>query len=88
MIVAAPPPLPLQLVAPAPREVSFGRIAGRLPSGKWAVVVRAGDRTLVTRTVSGTSFDFSVPLPRRDSTIRVAAYASGRRARTARVESS
>ena len=81
-----PPPLPLQLVAPAPREVSFGRIAGRLPGGKWAVVVRAGDRTLVTRTVSGTSFDFSVPLPRRDSTIRVAAYASGRRARTARVE--
>jgi hypothetical protein len=85
VIVAAPPPLPLQLVAPAPREVSFGRIAGRLPSGKWAVVVRAGDRTLVTRTVSGTSFDFSVPLPRRESTIRVAAYASGRRVRTARV---
>src|SRR6185295_2206560 len=45
-----------------------------------------GEKTLVTRTVAGSSFDFAVPLPRRDSTIRVTAYASGRRARTARVE--
>lgn len=50
------------------------------------MVVRADGRTIVTRTVTGTSFDFSVALPRRDATLRVSAYASGRRPRIARVE--
>ena len=79
IIAAAPPPVPLALVAPAEREVSFGRIAGRLPRGTWAVVVRAGGRSIAVRRVTGSTFDFGVSLPRRDATVEVAAYAAGHR---------
>jgi beta-lactamase class A len=82
---APPPPAPLALVAPAEREASFGRVAGRLPRGRWAVVVRVGDRTLAVRAVNGVTFDFTVALPRRDSTVRVSAYAAHRRTRKATV---
>ena len=74
------------LVAPAEREVSFGRIAGRVPPGRWTVVVRSGTETLGVRMVSGGSFDFTVSLPRRDTTIRVAAYTAGGPARRASVQ--
>jgi hypothetical protein len=77
-----PPPPPLAIAAPAEREVSFGRVAGRVPRGRWTVVVRVGTRTLAVRAVDGGSFDFSASLPRRDSTIRVTAYSAGARART------
>ena len=86
MLVATPPPPPLALVAPAEREASFGRVAGRVPRGRWAVVVRVGAQTLAVRKVAGGSFDFSVSLPRREVTIRVTAYAAHRHARTAVVE--
>jgi Beta-lactamase enzyme family len=77
LIADAPPPPPLALVAPAEREVSFGRIAGRLPRGAWAVVVRVGERSIAVRRVAGGSFDFTVALPRREMTVKVAAYAAG-----------
>jgi Beta-lactamase enzyme family len=84
---SAPPPpaVPLALVAPAEREVSFGRIAGRVPRGYWAVVVRADGRSLAVRHISGGSFDFRVSLPRRDATVRVTAYAAGHRTEQATV---
>ena len=86
MIVAAPPPPPpLALVAPAEREVSFGRIAGRVPRGAWVLVVRVGERTLAVRRVTGGSFDFVVALPRREVTVRAAAYSAGRPAERATV---
>jgi beta-lactamase class A len=69
------------LIAPAAHEVSFGRVAGRVSRGRWAVVVQAGERTIAVRKVAGGSFDFRVSLPRRDTTVRVTAYAGrGRRA--------
>jgi hypothetical protein len=78
---APPPPADLALVAPAPREVSFGRIAGRVSRGRWALVVRVGGRMVAVRTVVGGSFDFQVSLPRRETSVRVTAYAArGRRA--------
>jgi beta-lactamase class A len=80
-----PPPPPLVLVAPAEREASFGRVAGRVPRGRWVVVVRVGARTLAVRNVRGSSFDFGVSLPRRDATIRVTAYTEHGRARSASV---
>ena len=87
MVAAVPPPpAHLALVAPASHEVSFGRIAGRLPRGRWAVVVRVGERMLAVRTVVGGSFDFQVSLPRRDVTLRVAAYAGRGRHAGATVE--
>lgn len=88
MVVAAPPPpVPLVLTAPAEREVSFGRIAGRVPRGaSWAVVVRADGRTLAVRRVTAGSFDFVVSLPRRETTVGVTAYASGQGSRRATVQ--
>src|SRR5262249_7509869 len=87
MVTAAPPPpVPLVLTAPAEREVSFGRIAGRLPRGKWAVVVRADGHTLAVRQVTAGSFDFVVSLPRREITLRVTAYSSGHAPERAIVE--
>ena len=85
MTADAPPPPPLALVAPAEREVSFGRIAGRLPRGTWVVVVRVGERSIAVRRVTGSSFDFTVVLPRKEVTVRVAAYSSGRAAERATV---
>ena len=43
-------------------------------------------RVVAARTVVGGSFDFQVPLPRRDSTVRVAAYGGRERRAAARVE--
>ena len=77
-LVAAPPPVPLALVAPAEREVSFGRVAGRVPRGTWTVAVRADGRLLATRRVTGGSFDFRVSLPRREITVAVTAFAADR----------
>jgi hypothetical protein len=88
-VTVAPPahPPPLALVAPAEREISFGRVAGRVTPGRWAIVVRVGDKTIAVRKVAGGSFDFTVSLPRRDATVRVIAYGPhGRRAAAASVE--
>jgi hypothetical protein len=85
-VIVAPPPPPLVLVAPAEREVSFGRIAGRVPHGAWAIVVRVGDKTIAVRRVNGGSFDFAVSLPRHDETVRVAAYAPGQATERASVQ--
>jgi beta-lactamase class A len=82
---AAPPPVPLSLVAPAEREVSFGRIAGRVPRGTWTIVVRADSRSLSVRHVSGGSFDFHVSLPRREVTVAVTAYSASRASEQATV---
>ena len=73
MIAAAPPP-PLVVTAPAEREVSFGHIAGRVVRGDWAIVVRSDEKLLAVKRVEGGSFDFVVSLPRRDSSVRVSLY--------------
>jgi hypothetical protein len=65
-------------VAPAEREVSFGRIAGRVPRGAWTVLVRADGRSLAVRRIAGASFDFRVSLPRKEATVRVTASSPGR----------
>ena len=70
MTATTPPPA---LIAPAPREVSFGRIAGIAPPGANRVVVRADGRVLAARRISGRSFDFFVSLPPRELTVAVAA---------------
>jgi Beta-lactamase enzyme family len=85
ILATAPPPPPLALVAPAEREVSFGHIAGRVPRGTWAIVVRADGRSLAVRRITGGSFDFRVSLPRKEVTVRVTAYSAGRATRQATV---
>ncbi len=81
MIAAAPPPPPpLAVVAPAPREVSFGRIAGRVQPGRWTVEVHVGKRRLAVRRVRGGSFDFQIALPQGEVTVRVTVRSGRKRA--------
>jgi hypothetical protein len=74
VIHAQPPPLPLAVYAPAEREASFGHVAGRVAPGKWAIVVRAGQKLVAMKPVTGGSFDFRVSLPRREVNVRVSLY--------------
>lgn len=67
---ALPPPA---IVAPAPREVSFGLVAGRIPRGTQRIIVRVGERILADRRTGGTSFSLHVRLPPRAFSLRVTA---------------
>ena len=61
------------IVAPAPREVSFGLVAGRVPLGTRRVIVRIGERILADRPLRGRSFSLRVPMPARTFSLRVTA---------------
>ena len=57
---ALPPPA---IVSPAPREVSFGLVAGSVPRGTRRIIVSNGSRVLADRPLSGTSFSLTVEMP-------------------------
>ncbi len=79
-IAALPPPA---IVSPAPREVSFGRVKGRVAPGTRLLLVRVDGRVMATRNVLRRRFVLDVPLPQRDVTLRVTAVdARGRRSST------
>jgi len=72
MPLAAPPPLPPPaLTAPAPQEISFGRVAGRIQPGSYRITVRAGGHVVATRRVRGGSFDVRVDLPLGETRVQV-----------------
>ncbi len=73
---ALPPPA---IVAPAPREVSFGLVAGRAPLGTRRVIVRIGERIIADRPLRGRSFSLRVPMPATAFTLRVTAVDAGGR---------
>jgi hypothetical protein len=64
------------IVAPAPRQISFGAVSGTLGAGTVRIVVKVGQTTAADTPVSGTSFRVNLDLPPRDVTIRVIAYGS------------
>jgi hypothetical protein len=70
MPAALPPP---ELIAPAPHEVSFGRVAGRVARGTKVIRVSVGGRLLAEKAIGRNRFDFTVKLPSRDVTLRVIA---------------
>ena len=72
--VALPPPA---IVSPAPREVSFGRVKGRVAPGTRRVLVRVDGRLVATKDVHRRRFVLDVPLPQRDVTLRVTAIGAG-----------
>ena len=82
MQAAPPPPV---IVSPAPREVSFGRIEGRVGRGTTRVVVKVDGRLVATKAVSRRRFAISVSLPGRDVSLRVTAIGSGGRRASTRV---
>lgn len=85
-VAVTPPAQPLgierpALVAPAPREVSFGRVAGTVGPGTERIIVRVDGGRVAEARVAGRRFSLTVRLPPRDVTVRVTAVGrDGRRA--------
>jgi len=78
---ADPPLAPPAIYAPAPREVSFGRIRGRVAPGSTRVNIRVDGRYQGHATLSGRKFTRTLDLPSHDVSIRVTVMnASGDRA--------
>jgi beta-lactamase class A len=74
---------PPALVAPAPHEVSFGRVAGPVSPGTRKIRVLVGGRLAAEKELHRRRFSVEVDLPRRDVTIRVTAFDDlGRRSST------
>jgi beta-lactamase class A len=67
---ALPPPA---IVAPAPREVSFGLVSGRAPLGTRKIIVHVGRYVVADEPLRGRSFSVRVPLQAGLTTIRVTA---------------
>jgi hypothetical protein len=73
-----PPPA---IVSPAAREVSFGRVEGRVARGTERVLIRVDGRLVATKELHRRRFALIVPLPHHDVTVRVTAVdGRGRRA--------
>ncbi len=82
-MIDAPVPPPPAVVAPAPREVSFGLVAGSAPAGTQRVIIRIGEQVLADMPLRGRRFSLRVELPRRQVAVRVTAVtAAGRRSST------
>src|SRR5438093_5781872 len=73
----APPPAPA-IVQPAPREVSFGLVAGTVAPGTRRIVVRVDGHVVADRRLRGTRFSLHVDLPPRDVAGGVTAVEAGR----------
>jgi beta-lactamase class A len=73
------------ITAPAPRQTSFGLVAGRLGEGTVRVVVQVGQTTKVDTPTWERSFRFQVALPPRDVTVRVIAYDAAGNSKSAAV---
>ena len=78
---ALPPPA---IVAPAPREVSFGLVAGTAPLGTRRIIVHVGRYVAAEEQLRGRSFSLHVRLTGGPTTIRVTAV-DGRNRRSSRL---
>ena len=85
MTGAAPPLPPPAIVQPAPREVSFGAVAGWAPAGTKRIVVRVDGRVAADRKLAGRHFSLRLALPARDAAVTVTAHADGWRRSSATV---
>jgi beta-lactamase class A len=74
MMVDAPALPPPAVTAPAPREVSFGLVAGTAPAGTRRIVVHVGARLAADAALRGRSFSLRVALPPRATSVRVTAF--------------
>ena len=78
---ALPPPA---VVAPAPREVSFGLVAGRAPLGTRKVIVHVGRYVVAESPLRGRSFSLQVPMSAGPTSVRVTVV-DGRNRRSSRL---
>lgn len=65
---ALPPPA---VVSPAPREVSFGLVAGTAPLGTRKVIVHVGRYVVAESPLRGRSFSLHVPMTAGPTSVRV-----------------
>ena len=72
-VIDAPALPPPAIVAPAPREISFGLVAGSAPVGTRRVIVRVDNQVVADRPLRGTRFSLRVDLPPRIVSVRVTA---------------
>jgi beta-lactamase class A len=72
-VIDAPALPPPAIVAPAPREVSFGLVAGSAPVGTRRILVRVGNQVVADRPLRGTRFSLRVDLPPTIVSVRVTA---------------
>jgi beta-lactamase class A len=70
---AAPAEATPTIIAPAPYQVSFGRVAVALPAGTVRLVVVVNGKRIARRLVKGRRDSVQVALPPKDSTVRVIA---------------
>jgi beta-lactamase class A len=69
----AEPPRPA-IVSPRPREVSYGRIVGRVGAGTTRLVIKVGDRTAADLDVQPGTFRTRIALPLRGVRITAIAF--------------
>lgn len=68
---AEPPPKPPAIYAPAPREISFGQIKGRVSAGTRIVSIHVDGVYRGHANLDGRRFWKTLALPNRDVTIRI-----------------
>lgn len=83
MTPGLPPPA---IVQPAPYEVSYGLVTGRVANGTRRIVVRVGGHVLADRGLRGRHFTVRVDLPPQETTVAVTAVDRNGRRATAKVE--
>jgi beta-lactamase class A len=65
---------PPAIVSPAPRQVSFGRIAGKVSPGTALVIVKVGGAVKAQGAPVRGRFEFNVSLPPRDVRVKVEVF--------------
>ena len=80
-------PAPPALVAPAPRQVSFGLVEGRVNAGTVRIAVFVDDAEIANRSTPWGRFRLRVTLPTHDVTVKVVAYGLGGRSSETTVSS-
>jgi beta-lactamase class A len=70
---AAPAEATPRIIAPAPYQVSFGRISALLPSGTVRIVVVVNGKRIASRRAHSGRDSFQVQLPSKDSILRIIA---------------
>ena len=75
---------PPRIVAPAPREVSFGRVVARVPAGTRRVVLLVDGKRVREKAARGSRVTVRYKLPRRDVTLRLVAIDEGGKRRRSR----
>jgi beta-lactamase class A len=71
--ILAPAPAPPVILTPGAREVSFGRIVGRVSAGTDLIIISVDGRVVGRRDLGGKRFNFALQLPARDVRLTIKA---------------